>query len=161
MTPKQLSETIKTIAVNAGAELVGFTPAHTLEADAPSGHKPSNLLPNANSIIILAGGNKLNEDRHYIREIGSLSTLTQIELKNSVKLERRRTRTCIQAVHDFLIRNGYKSAVETHGWYAKPMDGTIRYRLSKLPCTRDWASLEEVPSLFIRNMAQLMSLPAL
>ncbi len=117
MTTKQLSETIKTIAVNAGAELVGFTPAHTLEADAPSGHKPSNLLPNANSIIILAGGNKLNEDRHYIREIGSLSTLTQIELKNSVKLERRRTRTCIQAVHDFLIRNGYNSAVETHGWY--------------------------------------------
>jgi epoxyqueuosine reductase QueG len=117
MTPKKLSELIKTLAVNAGAELVGFTPAHQLEAGAPSGHKPSNLLPGAESLIVLAGGNKLNEDRHYIREIGSLSTLSQIELKNSVKLERRRTRTCIQAVYNFLVEKGYQATVETHGWY--------------------------------------------
>ncbi len=117
MSTKQLSENIKKLAYGAGAELVGFTPIHKFETEAPPGHKPSNLLPNARSIIVLAGGNKLNEDRHYIREIGSLSTLTHIELKNSVKLERRRTRTCIQAVHDFLTKAGYQSVVETHGWY--------------------------------------------
>jgi epoxyqueuosine reductase QueG len=117
MTTNELSETIRTIAQDAGAELVGFTPVDKLEAEAPTGHKPSNLLPNARSIIVLAGGNKLNEDRHYVREIGSLSTMTHIELKNSVKLERRRTRTCIQAVYDLLIKQGYQAAVETHGWY--------------------------------------------
>ena len=113
----ELSERIKKIAVEAGAELVGFAPTHKFEAVAPSGHKPSNLLPKARSLIVLAGGNKLNEDRHYVRGIGSLSTLIHIELKNSVKLERRRTRTCIQAVHDFLTMNGYKAVVETHGWF--------------------------------------------
>ena len=117
MTTNDLSETIRTVAQDAGAELVGFTPVDKLETEAPTGHKPSNLLPHARSIIVLAGGNKLNEDRHYVREIGSLSTMTHIELKNSVKLERRRTRTCIQAVYDLLIKQGYQAAVETHGWY--------------------------------------------
>jgi epoxyqueuosine reductase QueG len=117
LTNKQLSETIKRVAYEAGAELVGFASIHKLETEAPAGHKPSNLLQNARSIIVLAGGNKLNEDRHYIREIGSLSTFTHIELKDSVKLERRRTRSCIQAVHDFLIQTGHESAVETHGWF--------------------------------------------
>jgi len=117
MTTTELSKTIKTIALNAGAELVGFASTYKLEKEAPTGHKPSNLLPNARSIIVLAGGNKLNEDRHYVREIGSLSTLTHIELKHSVKLERRRTRACIQAVHNFLITTEYQSAIETHGWY--------------------------------------------
>ena len=99
------------IAKRWGAELIGFTPTDELETNAPAGHKPSSLLPEAKSVIVIAGGNTLNEDRYYIHAVGSLSTLSYIELKDSVKLERRRTRACVQQVHEFLIKNGYKSVM--------------------------------------------------
>lgn len=113
---RNLSEQIKNIAFMAGADLVGFAPADELEAKAPEGHKPSDLLPGSKSVIVVAGGNSLNEDRLYLHGIGSLSTLSFIELKDSVKLERRRTRACVNAVHKFLIDNGFKSVIESHGF---------------------------------------------
>ena len=113
---KTVSKQIKDIAQKWGAELVGFAPADILQGQAPEGHKPSDLLKESKSVIVVAGGNTLNEDRYYLHEVGSLSTLSYIELKDSVKLERRRTRACVQAVHEFLIENGYKSVIESHGW---------------------------------------------
>ncbi len=112
----KVGKQVKDIALKSGADLVGFVPADELEAHAPEGHKPSKLLPESKSVIVLAGGNTLNEDRHYIHGIGSLSALSFIELKDSVKLERRRTRACVNAVHKLLIDNGFKSVIESHGW---------------------------------------------
>ena len=73
METEKLTEEIRALGLKTGAELVGFTSAKKMEEGAPKGHKPSVLMPNAKSIITLACGRKLNEDRDYEYEWGLAS----------------------------------------------------------------------------------------
>lgn len=118
MTLKEeiLSNKIKTIALDSGAELVGFASAEKIEEGSPKGHKPSDLMANAKSVIILACGRKLNEDRDYFYKWGPDFSLTYIKLKNEVKQRRTEARGCIEAVKSFLVENGFKAVTEPHGW---------------------------------------------
>ena len=76
MDPKNITKQIKTIALSSGAELFGAVSAKKLEECSPKGHRPSDLMPNAKSIIILACGRKLNEDRTYVYKWGPDYSLT-------------------------------------------------------------------------------------
>jgi epoxyqueuosine reductase QueG len=113
---KALTTKIKTIALNSGAELVGFASAAELETGAGKGHKPSDLMSNANSIIVLACGRKLNEDRKYVYRWGPDYALTYIKLKEEIKQRRKECRGSIEAVKNFLIENNFKAVTEPHGW---------------------------------------------
>ena len=113
---EELTEAITTLALNNGAELVGFASAKIMETNSPIGHKPSDLLPNAKSIVLLACGRKLNEDRTYFYRWGPHYSLTYIRLKDDVKLRRQEARQCIEAVKDFLVERDFKVATEPHGW---------------------------------------------
>ena len=116
MEPEALTNKIKTIALNSGAELVGFASAAELEKGAEKGHKPSDLMSNANSIIVLACGRKLNEDRKYVYRWGPDYALTYIKLKGEIKQRRKESRGSIEAVKNFLIENNFKAVTEPHGW---------------------------------------------
>lgn len=116
MEPEALTNKIKTIALNSGAELVGFASAAELEKGAEKGHKPSDLMSNANSIIVLACGRKLNEDRKYVYRWGPDYALTYIKLKGEIKQRRKECRESIEAVKNFLIENNFKAVTEPHGW---------------------------------------------
>ncbi len=122
---KELTEKIRTLALNTGAELVGFTSAEELEKGAPEGHRPSDLLKNAKSIITLACGRSLNEDRDYIYNWGPNFSLTYIQLKDEVKWRRRKARGCIDAVRNFLQQRGFKAVTEPHGW-----SGIISFKMA-------------------------------
>jgi len=114
--PAYLTNKIKKIGLSSGADLVGFASAEKLEKEAPKGHRPSALMSNAKSIIILACGRQLNEDREYIYNWGPHYILTFIKLKDEVKWLRRQARRSIEAVKQFLIKKGFKAVTEPHGW---------------------------------------------
>ena len=116
MKSENLTEQIKTMALNSGAELFGVAAAQKLEESAPKGHRPSDLLSNAKSIIVLACGRKLNEDRNYVYKWGPDYALTYIKLKDEVKQRRKEARGCIEAVKNLLIEKGFKAVTEPHGW---------------------------------------------
>jgi epoxyqueuosine reductase QueG len=116
MDAKKLTQEITALAKKTGAELVGFTSAKELETKSPINHRPSDLLKNAKSIITLACGRSLNEDRDYIYNWGPDFSLTYIRLKDEVKYRRREARGCIDAVKNFLQQNGYSAVTEPHGW---------------------------------------------
>jgi epoxyqueuosine reductase QueG len=99
-----------------GAELVGFVSAEKLEEGAPKGHRPSDLMSNARSIIILACGRKLNEDRNYFYRWGPDFSLTYIRLKDEVKQHRKEARQCMVAVKNLLAQKGFGVVTEPHGW---------------------------------------------
>jgi epoxyqueuosine reductase QueG len=113
---KELTEEIKTLGLNNGADLVGFASAEIMEMGAPRGHKPSDLLPDAKSIIILACGGKLNEDRNYFYRWGPHYSLTYIRLKDEVKLRRQEARQCIETVKNLLVERKFRAVTEPHGW---------------------------------------------
>ena len=113
---KSLTNTIRALALKTGAELVGFASAEKLEAEAPVGHKPSDLLKNPKSIITLACGRSLNEDRDYVYNWGPDFSLTYIHLKDEVKWRRKQARGCIDTVKNFLIQKGFSAVSEPHGW---------------------------------------------
>lgn len=113
---ENLSNEIKTLALQAGAELVGFASAKELEKGSKEGHRPSDLLATVRSIIILACGRKLNENRNYFYKWGPDFSLTYIKLKDDVKQERKESRECIEAVKNYLIKNNFKAVTEPHGW---------------------------------------------
>jgi epoxyqueuosine reductase QueG/GNAT superfamily N-acetyltransferase len=113
---EDLADEIKSSALLMGAELVGFTSAERLEAGAPEGHKPSDLMPNAKSAIILACGRKLNEDRDYFYKWGPNFSLTYIKLKDEVKQRRAEARRCIEVVKNLLVERGFNVVTEPHGW---------------------------------------------
>jgi epoxyqueuosine reductase QueG len=114
--PKELTEEITASGLNNGAELVGFTSAEIMETGAPNGHKPSDLLPNAKSLIILACGRKLNEDRNYFYRWGPHYSLTYIRLKDELEPKRQEARRCIEAVKSLLAERKFKAVTEPHGW---------------------------------------------
>ena len=111
-----LTDTIRILGLNKGAELVGFASAKELEKDAPKGHKPSDFMINARSVIVLACGRKLNEDRIYHYEWGPHFSLTRIELKEELKPLRIEARQSVEAVKEFLTKEGFKVVTEMHGW---------------------------------------------
>jgi epoxyqueuosine reductase QueG len=113
---KKLTRQIRALGLRTGAELVGFVSAEKLEEDAPKDHKPSDLMSNARSIIILACGRKLNEDRDYVYKWGPDFSITFIKLKNQIKQFRKDARKCIETVKDFLTGKGFHCVVEPHGW---------------------------------------------
>jgi len=113
---ESFTEQIKTIALSSGAELFGAVSVEKLEESAPKGHRPSDLMPNAKSIIVLACGRKLNEDRNYVYKWGPDYSLTYIKLKEEVKQLRKEARGCIEAVKNFLTENNFKAVTEPHGW---------------------------------------------
>jgi epoxyqueuosine reductase QueG len=116
MVVTELADEIRAIALKTGAELVGFMPAEKLEEESPVGHRPSDLLKNARSIVILGSGRSLNEDREYVYNWGPDFSLTYIQLKDEVKWRRKRAKPCIDTVKDLLQQRGYNVAVEPHGW---------------------------------------------
>jgi len=116
LNSEKLTEKIKAIALNSGAELVGVASAEKLEEESPKGHRPSDLMLNAKSVITLACGRQLNEDRNYTYKWGPNFSLTFIKLKNEVKQRRIKARQSIEAVKNFLTQKGFKSVTEPHGW---------------------------------------------
>jgi epoxyqueuosine reductase QueG len=113
---KKLTDQIKNLGLSTGAELVGFTATEKLERRSPKGHKPSDLMSNARSIIILACGRTLNEDREYYYEWGPDFSLTYIRLKDETKQLRAQARKCMTAVRNLLTNNDFKAVTEPHGW---------------------------------------------
>lgn len=113
---KSLSREIRNLGLSNGADLVGFASAAKFEEYAPMGHKPTELMSNAKSIVILACGRRLNEDRHYFYKWGPHFSLTYIRLKDELKELRAEARNSIQAVKDFLTAKGYEAVTEPHGW---------------------------------------------
>jgi epoxyqueuosine reductase QueG len=112
----KLTEEIKALGLSNGAELVGFASAEIMEQTSPKGHKPSELLSNAKSIIILACGRRLNEDRNYFYKWGPHFVLTYIRLKDELKPLRAEARKSVDAVKSFLAERGFEAVTETHGW---------------------------------------------
>ena len=122
---EKLTNEIKTIALNSGAELVGIASAEQMEEKSPKGHRPSDLMANAKSVIVLACGRKLNEDRNYFYRWGPGFSLTYIRLKDEVKELRTGARGCIEAVKKFLVENNFKAVTEPHGW-----SGIISFKMA-------------------------------
>jgi epoxyqueuosine reductase QueG len=116
MTTGKLTDEIRALALKTGAELVGFTLAAKMEKDAPTSHKPSDMLRDSKSIITLACGRSLNEDREYIYNWGPDFSLTYIHLKDETKWRRKQARGCIDAVKSFVQKEGFNVVTEPHGW---------------------------------------------
>jgi epoxyqueuosine reductase QueG len=116
MSVGKLNDEIRALALKTGAELVGFTLAEKLERGSPVGHKPSELLKDARSVVVLACGRSLNEDRDYVYNWGPDFSLTFIRLKEEVTWRRKQARGCIDAVKNFLVQEGYSAVTEPHGW---------------------------------------------
>jgi epoxyqueuosine reductase len=116
LSQKELTNKLRNVALNSGAELVGIASAKQLEEGSPKNHRPSDLMSKAKSLIILACGRKLNEDRNYFYKWGPNYSLTYIKLKDEVKQRRTEVRGSIEAVKNFLIENNYKAVTEPHGW---------------------------------------------
>ena len=123
--PEEFSAQLRSLSLSTGAELIGFTSTEKLENCSPTGHKPSDLMPNAKSIIILACGRKLNEDREYFYKWGPDFSLTYIKLKGDLKQLRAEARKCLPAVKNFLTKNGFKAVTEPHGW-----SGVLSFRMA-------------------------------
>lgn len=116
MPIENLSDEIRALALKTGAELVGFTSSEKMEKESPPGHRPSELLKDSRSIITLACGRSLNEDREYIYNWGPDFSLTYIRLKDEVKWRRKQARGCIDAVKSLLQQKGFNAVTEPHGW---------------------------------------------
>jgi len=114
--PAKLSDEIRKLCLSTGAELAGFSCAEKLERGSPKGHKPSNLMPNTKSIVILACGRKLNEDRDYVYKWAPNFSLTYIKLKDEVRQQRTQARKCIEATKNSLLAKNFKAVTEPHGW---------------------------------------------
>lgn len=112
----KLTDQIRDLGLSTGAELVGFASAEKLERTAPKGHRPSELMLNAKSVIILACGRKLNEDRDYFYKWGPNFSLTYIKLKDEIRQLRKEARPSVEAVKKFLTERGFKAITEPHGW---------------------------------------------
>lgn len=116
MTDKNLTDEIRKLALDTGAKLVGFASAEKLEEESLPGHRPSDIMKTSRSVIILACGRSLNEDRDYIYNWGPDFSLTFISLKDETKWRRKQAKGCIVAVKDFLQQKGFNVVIESHGW---------------------------------------------
>jgi len=122
---EKLTDQIRKLGLSTGADLVGFASAEKLEKGAPKGHKPSDLMSNARSIILLACDRKLNEDREYFYKWGPNFSLAYIKLKDEIKQRRTQARRCIEAVKSLLVNNNFKAVTEPHGW-----SGIISFKMA-------------------------------
>jgi len=113
---EELTENVRMLALKTGADLVGFAPAEELDKRSPRNHRPSDLLKRARTVITLASGRSLNEEREYVYHWGPNFSLTYIYLKDEVKWRRKQARPCINAVTSFLRQKGFKVVTEAHGW---------------------------------------------
>jgi len=104
---EELTNRIITIALGSGADLVGIVSADQLNR-APEGHRPSDLLPTARSVVVLACGRKLNEDRYYIGKF--------VSTKFGVRLKRILAHRGMNKVARFLKLKGFDVAIERSGW---------------------------------------------
>jgi epoxyqueuosine reductase QueG len=52
--PRKISSKLKKYALHEGADLVGIASADKLNRIAPEGHRPSDFLPNAKSVVVMA-----------------------------------------------------------------------------------------------------------
>lgn len=114
--PEKLTDEIRALGLKTGADLVGFTSAKKLEEGSPKGHKPSVLMSNAKSVITLACGRQLNEDRDYIYEWGPNYIKIFIKLKDEIGSLRKEARESVEAVKNFLMKKGFLAVTEIHGW---------------------------------------------
>ena len=94
----------------------GFISSEQLEKGVPQGHKPSDLMSNAKSVIILVCGRQINEGRNYVYRWGPDFSLTFMKLKDEIKQLRREARRSTDAVKNFLIERKFKAVTEPHGW---------------------------------------------
>ena len=125
MTDTKLTAEIKKLALETGAELVGFTSAEKLEGESLTGHKPSDILKTSKSIITLACGRNLNEDRDYIYNWGPDFSLTFIRLKDETKWRRKEAKSSIDSVRNFLQQKEFNTVTESHGW-----TGVLSFKLA-------------------------------
>jgi len=125
MTDTKLTEEIEKLALETGAELVGFTSAEELEKKSLPDHRPSDVLKASRSIITLACGRCLNEDRDYMYKWGPGFSLTLISLKDETKWRRKQAKGSIYAVQDFLKQKGFNTVIESHGW-----TGVLSFKLA-------------------------------
>jgi epoxyqueuosine reductase QueG len=125
MTAKTLTEELKKLALGTGAELVGVASAEKLEKESLPGHRPSDLLKTSRSVILLACGRSLNEDRDYVYNWGPGFSLTLISLKDETKWRRKQAKGCIYAVQNFLKQKGFNTVIESHGW-----TGVLSFKLA-------------------------------
>jgi epoxyqueuosine reductase QueG len=116
MFDAQLTEKIRELALNNGAELVGFVNSREYDEKAPNRHKCSDLLEDANSIIILACGRNLNEDRQYITQVEYHSVFSFIYLKPEISIRRKIAVQSVNKTEAFLKEQDYKAIVEWCGW---------------------------------------------
>lgn len=123
--PEKLAEAIRSLGLKTGADLVGFTSAKKMEEGSPKGHKPSVLMPNAKSVITLASGRQLNEDRDYEYEWGPGYSKAHIKLKDRLVPLRMEARKSVEAVKSFLKKNGFITVTEMHGW-----SGILSFRMA-------------------------------
>ena len=123
--PQILTNEIKQLGLINGAELVGFTSAKLLENGAPKGHRPSVLMSSAKSVIVLACGKKLNEDRTYEYDWGSDYININIKLKDYLKPLRTEARKSVKAIKDYLEKKNIVSVSEMHGW-----SGILSFRMA-------------------------------
>ena len=113
---EDLATRIRALALETGAELVGFASAAEMNKGAPKGHRPSDLLKSSKSMITLACGRSLNEDRDYVYHWGPIYSLTYIQLKGEVRWRRKEARGSMEAVSNLLRQEGWKAVTEPHGW---------------------------------------------
>ena len=107
---EELTSKIMTMALSSGVDLVGISSVDQFE-DAPEGHRPSDLLPTSRSVVVLAGGRKLNENRYYIGKF--------IVMKFGVRLKWKLARLSVNKVASFLKHEGFNVAIEWSGWSDK------------------------------------------
>ncbi|MFX0132857.1 MAG: hypothetical protein ACFFDN_04355 [Candidatus Hodarchaeota archaeon] len=113
---KKLTDEIRTLGLKTGADLIGFTSAIKMEEGAPIHHKPSVLMLKTKSIITLACGRQLNEDRNYEYEWGPGYSKTYIKLKDHLVPLRKEARKSVESVKNFLREKGFITVTEMHGW---------------------------------------------
>lgn len=113
---EMLTDEIRDLGLSTGAELVGFASTEELERGSPKDHKPSSLVSDARSIVVLACGRNLNEDRDYVYKWGPNFALTYIKLKDEVGQRRTVARKSVEAIRSFLVEKGFKAVTEPHGW---------------------------------------------
>jgi len=120
-----MTDKLRTLGLSTGADLVGFTSAQKIEDEAPKGHRPSDLMLNGKSVITLACGRQLNEDRDYVYRWGPAYSLTYIKLKDQVRQLRREARRSVEAVKTYLTDSGFNAVIEIHGW-----SGILSYKMA-------------------------------
>lgn len=114
----KLTNELKTFLKQKGADLIGVAPAERMK-DAPEGHRPTDLLPNARSVIVLA---KHLIDSHIERLSAEDPTLRRYARMVY-------TAFCFDGTNATLFRMAHEGSIllERRGYYAFPIHPTYPY----------------------------------